>query len=73
MTDAIALIFFAVVIILGPIAAYRTLKNIRGGNNRPFVPGRDCRNCGGWGTVNGEVNGMRMSVPCQFCGGRRTR
>jgi hypothetical protein len=59
--------FLLLVVVLGPLAFYRTFinKNTRTVNSRPFVPGRDCRVCGGWGIVGGN--------PCDSCGGRKTR
>jgi hypothetical protein len=55
------------IIIAAPIAFYRTFisKKTRTVGSRPYVPGRDCHTCGGWGTVNGST--------CPICGGRKTR
>jgi hypothetical protein len=55
------------IIVAAPFAFYRTFisKKTRTVGSRPFVSGRDCRVCGGWGMVNGK--------PCPTCGGRRTR
>jgi hypothetical protein len=59
--------FLLLVVVLGPIAFYRSFinKKTRTVGSRAFVPGRDCRACGGWGNVSGE--------PCPHCGGRKTR
>ena len=62
---------FAVMILFGivaaPIALFKKFirKRTRTVGSRPFVPGRDCRTCGGWGVVDGGL--------CSVCGGRRTR
>lgn len=64
---AIILLIFVFVII--PMAAFRTIRKIKRGGNRPLVPGRDCRACGGWG----QVPGPHGPVRCEVCGGRRTR
>ena len=64
---AIILLIFIFVII--PMAAFRTIRKIKRGGNRPHVPGRDCGNCGGWGTVPSPQG----QVTCNACGGRRTR
>jgi hypothetical protein len=55
------------IIVAAPFAFYRKFisKKTRTVGSRPFVSGRDCRACGGWGMVNGK--------PCTTCGGRRTR
>jgi hypothetical protein len=55
------------IIVAAPIAFFRKFisRKTRTVGSRPFVSGRDCRDCAGWGTVNGK--------PCTTCGGRRTR
>jgi fatty-acid desaturase len=60
--------FLLVIVVLGPIAFYRTFisKTTRTVGQRPFVPGRDCRACGGWGNLAGGST-------CHNCGGRQTR
>jgi ribosomal protein S27E len=52
-----------------PMAAFKTIRKIKRGQNRPFVQGRDCHSCGGWGTVSSPQG----QVTCNACGGRRTR
>jgi hypothetical protein len=64
---AIILLIFVFVII--PMAAFKTIRKIRRGQNRPFVQGRDCYSCGGWGMVSSPQG----QVTCNACGGRRTR
>lgn len=61
-------LFLLFIVICGPIAFYRTFinKKTRTVGSRPYVPGRDCPTCGGWGQINGET--------CPgSCGGRKTR
>lgn len=60
--------FLLLIVVLGPVAFYRTFinKKSRTVGQRPFVPGRDCRACGGWGKLaNGDW--------CHACSGRPTR
>jgi len=59
--------FLLLVVVLGPVAFYRKFinKNTRTVGQRPFVNGRDCGTCAGWGHLpDGTI--------CP-CGGRRTR
>jgi hypothetical protein len=61
-------LFLIFIVICGPIAFYRKFinKKTRTVGSRPYVPGRDCPTCGGWGQINGET--------CPgICGGRKTR
>jgi hypothetical protein len=56
ITVVFLLVFVGAVVILGPIAFRNKVRKLRSGGGDPFVPGRDCQRCGGWGNVNG--------VPC---------
>ena len=56
ITAVFVLVFVGAVIILGPIAFRNKVRKLRSGGGYPFVPGRDCQRCGGWGNING--------VPC---------
>jgi uncharacterized membrane protein len=60
--------FLLLIVVLGPLAFYRTYinKKTRTVGSRPFVSGRDCRACGGWGTLAG-------GSACGVCDGRKTR
>ena len=61
-------VFILLVVALGPIAFYRKFinKKTRTVGSRPYVPGRDCPTCGGWGQIDGHT--------CPgICGGRKTR
>lgn len=61
-------VFILLVVVLGPIAFYRKFinKKTRTVGSRPYVPGRDCPTCGGWGQIDGHT--------CTgICGGRKTR
>ena len=61
-------VFILLVVVLGPIAFYRKFinKKTRTVGSRPYVPGRDCPTCGGWGQIDGHA--------CPgICGGRKTR
>jgi hypothetical protein len=60
-------VLVVIIVILGPIAFYKKFisRKTRTVGSRPFVSGRDCGVCGGWGIINGK--------PCTTCGGRRTR
>jgi hypothetical protein len=62
--------FGLIILVLGPIAFYNSFINpktrtVSPRGPRPFIEGRDCRYCGGWGNING--------AQCLICGGRRTR
>jgi hypothetical protein len=60
--------FLLLIVVLGPVAFYNKFinKKTRTVGQRPYVPGRDCYHCGGWGTLaNGSF--------CPHCGGRKTR
>jgi hypothetical protein len=61
--------FLLLVVVLGPLAFYRTFinKNTRTVGRRPYVPGRDCPDCGGWGRLSDG------STCHGICGGRQTR
>jgi rRNA maturation endonuclease Nob1 len=61
------IIFLIFIAVLGPLALRNTIRKINrnGGSDRPFVPGRDCHACGGWGLT---PQGL-----CSSCGGRKTR
>jgi hypothetical protein len=56
ITAVFVLVFVGAVVILGPIAFRNKVRKLRSGGGYPFVPGRDCQRCGGWGNING--------VPC---------
>ncbi len=61
-------VFILLIVVLGPIAFYRKFikKKTRTVGSRPYVPGRDCPTCGGWGQIGGHA--------CPgICGGRKTR
>jgi hypothetical protein len=60
--------FLLLVVVLGPVAFYNKFinKKTRTVGQRPYVPGRDCQHCGGWGT-------MANGTACHVCGGRKTR
>jgi hypothetical protein len=61
-------LFIPLFAVLGPIAFYRKFinKKTRTVGSRPYVPGRDCPACGGWGQIGGHA--------CPgICGGRKTR
>ncbi len=61
-------VFILLVVVLGPIAFCRKFinKKTRTVGSRPYVPGRDCPTCGGWGQIEGHA--------CPgICGGRKTR
>jgi hypothetical protein len=61
-------LFILLIVVLGPIAFYRKFinKETRTVGSRPYVPGRDCPTCGGWGQIDGHA--------CTgICGGRKTR
>ena len=60
--------FLLLVVVLGPVAFYNKFINAktRTVGQHPYVPGRDCHHCGGWGTL---ANGTM----CHICGGRKTR
>jgi hypothetical protein len=68
-TTAAAIILVIFVFVIIPMAAFNTIRKIKRGGNRPFVAGRDCRACGGWGIVSSPQG----QVMCHICGGRRTR
>jgi hypothetical protein len=60
--------FLLFVLICGPIAFYRKFinKKTRTVGSRPYVAGRDCPTCGGWGQIDGHI--------CPgICAGRQTR
>ena len=61
--------FLLLVAVLGPLAFYRKFinKNTRTVGSRPYVPGRDCPDCGGWGSLSDG------STCYGICGGRKTR
>jgi hypothetical protein len=61
--------FLLMIVVLGPVAFYRKFinKNTRTVGSRPYVPGRDCPDCGGWGRLSDG------SLCHGFCGGRQTR
>lgn len=62
------LVFVGFIVIVGPFAFYRKFinKRTRTVGTRPYIAGRDCPTCGGWGQVNGQS--------CTgTCGGRKTR
>lgn len=73
---AIILLIFVFVII--PMAAFRTIRKIKRGGNRPLVPGRDCRACGGWGqvpgpTVRSGAKSAEADAPGETLSSRRQR
>ena len=62
------ILFILFIVVLGPIAFYRKFinKKTRTVGSRPYVLGRDCPTCGGWGQTDGHA--------CPgICGGRKTR
>jgi hypothetical protein len=62
---AILAVFFVIAI---PVAFYRKFisRRTRTVGSRPYVAGRDCPTCDGWGQVNGHT--------CPgICAGRKTR
>jgi len=70
MAGIISVIFAVLIlwiIVAAPIAFYRKFinKKTRTVGSRPFISGRDCRTCGGWGYLG--------SARCGDCGGRKTR
>jgi hypothetical protein len=66
--DVVFTLMIIFIILAGPIVLYRKFisKKTRTVGSRPYVPERDCRACGGWGS-------LADGSTCTICGGRRTR
>ncbi|MBP2349547.1 hypothetical protein JOF29_000630 [Kribbella aluminosa] len=67
--DVIFTVMIIFIIVASPIAFYRKFisKKTRTVGSRPYVRGRDCPTCGGWGVLPDG------STCTDICGGRRTR